>query len=134
MTLRWKTWVFPSWIALGRRQWLAGALVLLAGMLGLVAAPISRAAEPLLPVVFVHGQSGSAQQFETQAMRFTSNGYPQEVLFAFEYDTSQATNPLADLDDFIDGLGKVFLNTNRLLKLCNRFFSIQQTSSVAAYT
>jgi len=114
MTLRWKTWVFPSWIALGRRQWLAGALVLLAGMLGLVAAPISRAAEPLLPVVFVHGQSGSAQQFETQAMRFTSNGYPQEMLFAFEYDTSQAANPLADLDAFIDGVlaqtgaGKVY--------------------------
>jgi pimeloyl-ACP methyl ester carboxylesterase len=58
----------------------------------------------LLPIVFVHGQSGSAQQFETQAMRFTSNGYPQELLFAFEYDTSLATNPLADLDAFLDGV------------------------------
>ena len=56
----------------------------------------------LLPIVFVHGQSGSAQQFETQAMRFTSNGYPQDLLFAFEYDTSLATNPLADLDAFLD--------------------------------
>lgn len=56
----------------------------------------------LLPVVFVHGQSGSAQQFETQAMRFTSNGYPQHLLFAFEYDTSSAANPLADLDAFLD--------------------------------
>lgn len=58
--------------------------------------------EPLLPIVFVHGQSGSAQQFESQAMRFTSNGYPQELLFAFEYDTSQPTNPLTDLDAFLD--------------------------------
>src|SRR5690606_37451894 len=59
-------------------------------------------AAPLLPIVFVHGQSGSAQQFETQAMRFTSNGYPQDLLYAFEYDTNQATNPLGDLDAFID--------------------------------
>lgn len=59
-----------------------------------------------LPIVFVHGQSGSAQQFETQAMRFTSNGYPQRLLYAFEYDTSSATNPLADLDAFLDAVLK----------------------------
>lgn len=41
----------------------------------------------VMPVVFVHAQLGSAQQFETLAMRFTSNGYPQDMLFAFEYDT-----------------------------------------------
>jgi pimeloyl-ACP methyl ester carboxylesterase len=58
----------------------------------------------LLPIVFVHGQSGSVQQFETQALRFTSNGYPQELLYAFEYDTTQSTNPLEDLDDFVDGV------------------------------
>jgi pimeloyl-ACP methyl ester carboxylesterase len=55
-----------------------------------------------LPIVFVHGQLGSAQQFETQAMRFTSNGYPRELLFAFEYDTGQDVNPLGDLDDFLN--------------------------------
>jgi pimeloyl-ACP methyl ester carboxylesterase len=55
----------------------------------------------VLPVIFVHGQSGSAQQFETQAMRFTSNGYPQDMLFAFEYNTASNENPLADLDAFI---------------------------------
>jgi hypothetical protein len=56
------------------------------------------------PVVFVHGQSGSAQQFETQAMRFTANGYPQDQLFAFEYDTSKEDNPVAELDGFIDAV------------------------------
>ncbi len=56
------------------------------------------------PIVFVHGQSGSAQQFETQAMRFTSNSYSKDMLFVFEYDTSQSTNPLADLDLFLDGV------------------------------
>lgn len=55
-----------------------------------------------LPIVFVHGQFGSAQQFETQAMRFTSNGYPQDLLYAFEYDTSNTDNPLDGLDSFID--------------------------------
>lgn len=56
----------------------------------------------VMPIVFVHGQSGSAQQFETQAMRFTSNGYPQEMLFAFEYNTALSENPIAALDAFID--------------------------------
>lgn len=65
-------------------------------------APTTDDGGELLPIVFVHGQSGSAQQFETQAMRFTSNGYPDDLLFAFEYDTSQPTSPLADLDAFID--------------------------------
>ncbi len=56
----------------------------------------------LLPIVFVHGQSGSAQQFETQAMRFTSNGYPQNLLFSFEYNTSLEDNPIGELDTFLD--------------------------------
>jgi hypothetical protein len=66
--------------------------------------PVAAQSSPsdLLPIVFVHGQSGSAQQFETQAMRFTSNGYPDDLLFAFEYDTSQPGSPLTDLDAFID--------------------------------
>ena len=31
------------------------------------------------PIVFVHGGSGSGQQYETQAMRFASNDYPELV-------------------------------------------------------
>lgn len=58
----------------------------------------------MLPVVFVHGQSGSAQQFESQFLRLTSNGYSQELLFAHEYDTGTGTNDLAALDAFIDGV------------------------------
>lgn len=66
------------------------------------AGPPDRSADVLAPIVFVHGQSGSAQQFETQAMRFTSNGYPQDLLFAFEYDTTVGTNPVAGLDAYLD--------------------------------
>ena len=70
-----------------------------------------------LPVVFVHGNSGSAAQFESQFQRFTSNGYRQSRLFAYEYDTSGPDNTaaVADLDPFIDdvlrrtGAEQVFL-------------------------
>ncbi|MCM3767715.1 alpha/beta fold hydrolase [Neobacillus niacini] len=43
------------------------------------------------PIVFVHGFFGSANQFESQAMRFSSNGYPDNYLAAFEYDSSTAS-------------------------------------------
>ena len=39
-----------------------------------------------LPIVFVHGFAGSAQQFQSQAMRFVMNGYPAERLRAYEHD------------------------------------------------
>jgi pimeloyl-ACP methyl ester carboxylesterase len=39
------------------------------------------------PAVFVHGFSGSGAQFQTQALRFASNGYPPELLNVLEYDS-----------------------------------------------
>jgi hypothetical protein len=60
------------------------------------------------PIIFVHGGSGSGAQFESQAMRFTSNGYPQDRIVPFEYDSSQplTTNPanLAALHARLDAL------------------------------
>lgn len=55
------------------------------------------------PIIFVHGNSGSAQQFETDAMRFSSNGYPDDLLYVYEYDTSAPSNDAAinGLDGFI---------------------------------
>ena len=60
----------------------------------------------LLPIVFVHGNSGSAAQFQSQFQRFASNGYPQDLLFAYEYDTSgrDNTQAVAGLDPFIDSV------------------------------
>jgi pimeloyl-ACP methyl ester carboxylesterase len=78
------------------------AAVALASPVAIAEAAHDDAADGLLPIVFVHGQSGSAQQFETQAMRFTGNGYPQELLFSFEYDTTSLVNPVLDLDAFLD--------------------------------
>jgi pimeloyl-ACP methyl ester carboxylesterase len=42
--------------------------------------------EVALPIVFVHGFAGSAQQYESQAMRFVANGYPQERILAYDHD------------------------------------------------
>jgi pimeloyl-ACP methyl ester carboxylesterase len=39
------------------------------------------------PAIFVHGFSGSGAQFETQARRFASNGYPAEYIEAHDYDS-----------------------------------------------
>lgn len=44
------------------------------------------AADLALPIVFVHGFAGSAQQFQSQALRFVMNGYPQERLRAYEHN------------------------------------------------
>jgi len=60
------------------------------------------------PIVFVHGASGSGAQFESQAMRFTTNGYPKSRIAVLEYDSSTiaSTMPavLAALDALIDDL------------------------------
>src|SRR5690625_2012878 len=41
-----------------------------------------------LPIVFVHGFAGSAQQYESQAMRFVANGYPADRIVAYGHDGS----------------------------------------------
>jgi pimeloyl-ACP methyl ester carboxylesterase len=57
------------------------------------------------PVVFVHGFSGSGAQFESQKLRFTENGYPDDFVQVFEYDSTFASAPRAtveaNLDSFI---------------------------------
>ena len=63
----------------------------------------AQASEPALPIVFVHGGAGSAAQFETQAMRFASNGYPNVVTGIDRTSSNSATlNPM--LDAFFDGV------------------------------
>jgi pimeloyl-ACP methyl ester carboxylesterase len=65
------------------------------------AAP-AQAAEPV-PVVFVHGYFGSGAQYRTQAMRWTSNGFPAERIRAFDYNVDSS-----GLDAFIDGVREEF--------------------------
>jgi pimeloyl-ACP methyl ester carboxylesterase len=49
----------------------------------------------LTPLIFVHGGAGSGAQFESQGLRFSSNGYPRRYINVFEYDSTTA---LANLD------------------------------------
>jgi pimeloyl-ACP methyl ester carboxylesterase len=42
--------------------------------------------EIALPIVFVHGFAGSAQQYDSQAQRFAANGYPLERILDFDHD------------------------------------------------
>jgi hypothetical protein len=74
-------------------------------VLTLTAAPapaVAATTDDPLPVVFVHGSAGSAQQFQTQAKRFAGNGYPAELIEAHEYDSTFVLNTMqqvwADLD------------------------------------
>src|SRR5262245_3401936 len=39
------------------------------------------------PIVFVHGASGSGEQYERQAQHFTSNGYPASWVTAVDRST-----------------------------------------------
>ena len=82
---------------------LRGALVLLVLPLLLGFRACDR--RDLNPIIFVHGGSGSGAQFESQAMRFTSNGYPQSYIRVLEYDSSSINtilpDVLASLDDLI---------------------------------
>jgi pimeloyl-ACP methyl ester carboxylesterase len=55
-----------------------------------------------LPIVFVHGFAGSAQQFESQAMRFVANGYSPERIVAYDHDGAGV-----DIGGYVDGLDEV---------------------------
>jgi pimeloyl-ACP methyl ester carboxylesterase len=76
----------------------SGGAVLALVMVGLIPAAPAAAAAPegktsrLNPVIFVHGFVGSGAQFESQQMRFTSNGYPQRLISVLEYDSTFALN------------------------------------------
>ena len=99
-----------------RRKVLALAGALTAGALGAAtpgtagagAVPASAGAPARRPVIFVHGSAGSAAQFQTQAKRLASNGYPIEAIEAIEYDSPAVAGILtgihAGLDARIDRL------------------------------
>lgn len=62
--------------------------------------------EVALPIVFVHGFAGSAQQYESQAMRFIANGYPEDRIVAYDHDGAGV-----DIDGYVTGLTEVVDDT-----------------------
>jgi len=59
------------------------------------------------PIIFVHGFAGSAAQFESQAMRFESNGYPANYIAAYEYDSSPGLSPQFPPEDVLAGIDQL---------------------------
>jgi len=55
-----------------------------------------------LPIVFVHGFAGSAQQYESQAQRFVANGYPADRILAYDHDGAGV-----DIPGYADGVDAV---------------------------
>lgn len=54
------------------------------------------------PVLFVHGIEGSGAQFESQKMRFMSNGYPESWVDEVDYDSTRAVTDTSAVDAQID--------------------------------
>jgi pimeloyl-ACP methyl ester carboxylesterase len=81
---------------------LFGVVLLLVGTL--LALPAGAAAAKLNPIIFVHGGAGSGAQFESQKMRFASNGYPERLVRVVEYDSTFGLNTMADVHAKIDEL------------------------------
>jgi hypothetical protein len=77
---------------------LAGTALLLSG------APAADAASSFKqnPILFVHGIEGSGAQFESQQMRFTSNGYPERWIDEVDYNSTRAVADKSEVDQQID--------------------------------
>jgi pimeloyl-ACP methyl ester carboxylesterase len=54
------------------------------------------------PILFVHGIEGSGAQFESQKMRFTSNGYPERWIDEVDYNSTRAVGDKSEVDKQID--------------------------------
>jgi pimeloyl-ACP methyl ester carboxylesterase len=76
---------------------LAGAALLLCGGSTASAATFSQD-----PILFVHGIEGSGAQFESQKMRFMSNGYPESWIDEVDYNSTRAVADKSEVDQQID--------------------------------
>ncbi len=80
--------------------------VLLAALAGgallLSAAPAADALTSKHPILFVHGIEGSGAQFESQAMRFESNGYAVTWIDEVDYNSTRAVGDKSEVDQQID--------------------------------
>ena len=68
--------------------------------------PVSNQQIYTIPIVCVHGALASGDTWSKWAMHLTSNDYPQELIYAFDWNTLGANldNSAQDLDVFIDSI------------------------------
>ena len=72
--------------------------LVLACIVWVAPAAAERGREPRFnPMIFVHGGAGSGAQFESQKMRFTSNGYPRRYVRVVDYDSLFSVNTREDV-------------------------------------
>jgi pimeloyl-ACP methyl ester carboxylesterase len=69
---------------------------------GAVAKPPAKPAFKHNPVLFVHGIEGSGAQFESQKMRFMSNGYPRAWFDEVDYNSTRAVADKSEVHQQID--------------------------------
>jgi pimeloyl-ACP methyl ester carboxylesterase len=83
---------------------LVASAVVVVGLL--VAAPAAGASPKTAfgqnPILFVHGIEGSGAQFESQKMRFMSNGYPERWIDEVDYNSTRAVADKSEVDQQID--------------------------------
>lgn len=56
------------------------------------------------PVIFLHGFLASGDTWANQVMRFTSNGYCANLLYAYDWNSVGSGNDVAALDKFVDSV------------------------------
>jgi hypothetical protein len=54
------------------------------------------------PILFVHGLEGTGAQFESQKMRFMSNGYPEQWIDEVDYNSTRAAADKSEVEQQID--------------------------------
>src|SRR3954451_412880 len=84
------------------RRTRAIALFTLALALLLLLAPAAGAKTKRHPILFVHGIEGTGAQFESQALRFTTNGYPHGWIDEVDYDSTRATGDNSEVHAQMD--------------------------------
>src|SRR5881398_727626 len=77
---------------------LAGAVLVFSG----ASAADAASAFGQNPILFVHGIEGSGAQFESQKMRFMSNGYPNRWIDEVDYNSTRAVGDKSEVDQQID--------------------------------
>jgi triacylglycerol esterase/lipase EstA (alpha/beta hydrolase family) len=81
---------------------IAGAVLVLFGAPASASADDAGSGFKQRPIVFVHGIEGSGAQFESQKMRFMSNGYPEAWIDEVDYNSTRAVGDKSEVDQQID--------------------------------